>query len=372
MNTTRAQRWYLLWLVCAALLAGCASTPPVESRPAAKPGASTGSIEGAPFRIAIPQNWNGDLVLYLHGYESSGRERQAQMSGGRMENWLLSRGYAMAQSAYSTQGWAVAEALVDNERLRQHFIDSYGEPRRTLLIGHSMGGHLVLASMERHPDAYAGGLALCGANSPAAELFAEGLVPPLVAFDHFFPGAMGLAPGGLSDPDSPPMVDADALQAALQGDEGQARALGERFGILREDLADALMLRYLILRELMQRGGGFPVDTRAVVYTGMGDDAAFNASVRRHAGDPAGMAYAAANAPLLGTIQAPVVLLANVYDPIVPAAFSSRYVTLANAAGNADKVLELVSAGHGHCGFTPADVDRAFDALLEQLRERAR
>jgi pimeloyl-ACP methyl ester carboxylesterase len=366
----RALRWYLLCLVSAALLVGCLSTPPGESRPVAVPGASTGSIEGAPFRIAIPPDWNGDLVLYLHGYEPSGRKRQAQMAGGRMEDWALSRGYAMAQSAYSTQGWAVAEALVDNERLRQHFIDLHGEPRRTLLIGHSMGGHLVLASMERYPQAHDGGLSLCGANSPAAELFADGLVPPLVAFDHFFPGAMGLAPAGLSDPNSPPMVDPEALELALRGNETQARALSERFAIQREDLAGALMFRYFILRELMQRAGGFPVDTRAVVYTGMGDDAAFNAGVRRHTGDPAAMAYAAANAPLLGTIRAPVVLLANAYDPTVPAAFSSRYVALAKAAGNGDGVIELASVGHGHCAFDPADVDRAFDALLEQLDKR--
>ncbi len=370
MNPMRLLRCYLPCLLLATLLAGCVGMQAAESRPVAAPGANTGSIEGAPFRIAIPQNWNGDLVLYLHGYEPRGRERQAQMAGGRMEDWALARGYAMAQSAYSTQGWAVAEALVDNERLRQHFIALHGEPDRTLLIGHSMGGHLVLASMERHPQAYDGGLSLCGANSPAAELFADGLVPPLVAFDHFFPGAMGLARGGLSDPDSPHAVDPEALELSLQGDEAKARALAERFGILREDLAGALMFRYFILRELMQRAGGFPVDTREVVYSGMDDDAVFNASVRRHAGDPAAMAYAAANARLLGTPRAPVVLLSNAYDPTVPAAFSSRYVALAKATGNADKVTELPSVGHGHCAFDSADVDQAFDVLLEQVGSR--
>jgi len=367
MNAVRTLRWRLLCLLFAMLMAGCTSAPPLQSKPAAAPGAYTGSIEGAPYRIAIPQGWNGDLVMYLHGYEPPGSERQPQIAGGYMEDWVLSRGYAMAQSAYSTQGWAVAEAQVDNERLRQHFIDVYGEPRRTLLIGHSMGGHLVLAAMERHPDVYDGGLALCGANSPAVELFADGLVPPLVAFDHFFPGAMGLAAGGLSDPESPSMIDPEALELALQGNEKQARELGDRFGILREDLAGALMFRYFILRELMQRAGGFPVDTTSYAYSGMGDDAGFNTEVRRYAGHPAAMAYTAANAPLLGTLRAPVVLLSNAYDPTVPAAFSSRYVALADAAGNAGKVTELPPVGHGHCMFTPDDVDRAFSVLLERL-----
>ena len=36
------------------------------------------------------------------------------------DKWLLSQRYAVARSQYAKQGWAVAEALVDNERLRQH------------------------------------------------------------------------------------------------------------------------------------------------------------------------------------------------------------------------------------------------------------
>jgi hypothetical protein len=32
---------------------------------------------------------------------------------------LLAAGYAVAQSAYASQGWAVADAITDMERLRQ-------------------------------------------------------------------------------------------------------------------------------------------------------------------------------------------------------------------------------------------------------------
>ena len=32
----------------------------------------TGEINGAPFRIEVPANWNKGLVMYCHGYETVG------------------------------------------------------------------------------------------------------------------------------------------------------------------------------------------------------------------------------------------------------------------------------------------------------------
>lgn len=337
----------------------------VRSQPArsAVSGATTGMLAGAPYRIDAPEVWNGDLVMYLHGYEPKGNPRAAEIAQNDFERWLLSKGYAVAQSAYSTQGWAVAEALADNERLRQRAIALYGKPRRTFLIGQSMGGHLVLATLERHPDAYDGALALCGANFPAAEIFAEGVAAPLIAFDYFFPGALGLAPGGLADPASPPMVDPGALETVLRNNEAHARELAARFDILREDLAGGLMIRYIVLHEMIERAGGFPADNRDVVYSGFGDDAAFNAGVRRYAGDPEAMTYARNHAALTGHVRKPVALLSNLNDPTVPRQFSSRYAALAHAAGNDANLAVLPPVGKGHCAFTPEDVDKAFDAL---------
>ncbi|HEY5971645.1 MAG TPA: hypothetical protein VIT22_06660 [Pseudoxanthomonas sp.] len=311
----------------------------------------------------MPEDWNGDLVMYLHGYEPKGTPRTGEIGQKDLGEWLLSGGYAVAQSSYSTQGWAVAEAQADNERLRQQVVALYGKPRRTFLIGHSMGGHLVLASLERHPDAYDGALALCGANAPAAEIFADGVAAPLIAFDYFFPGALGLAPGGLADSASPPGVDPAALETALKGNEAHARVLAERFDLLREDLAGALMIRYLVLHEMTQRAGGFPVDNRDVAYAGFGDDNAFNAGVRRYSGDAQAMAYARNNASLTGQARKPVVVLSNLNDPTVPEQFSSRYAALAKAVGNDSNVVVLPPRGKGHCAFTPEDVDQAFDAL---------
>ena len=350
-------------LLCLAIALTSGACAPTAAKAVAASGATVGVIADAPFRIEVPAGWKGDLVVYLHGYEPQGTPREPELAQDDLDRWLLSMGYAVARSANSSQGWAITEALADTERLRQRVVALHGAPRRTFLMGHSMGGHLALATLERHGEAYDGALALCGANAPADEMFGDGVLPPLVAFDHFFPGALGLAAGGLADPASPPMVDGEALETALKANAPQAQALAKRFQILREDFAGALFIRYLVLRELTARAGGFPVDNRDVAYAGYGDDRAFNAAVRRYAGDPAAMAYTRANAPLAGTATKPVVLLSNNDDPTVPADISARYAALAAAAGNGGRVLMLPSQGKGHCAFTPEQMGAGLEAL---------
>ena len=351
---------HLVLAVSLAVAAGCASSPPTPSAsspaPAAAPVAATadvGEIAGAPYRIDIPAGWQGDLLVYARGYVPAGTPRDGATARSPVDEWALAQGYAIARSDYSALGWSVAEAVDDTEKLRAHFVAGHGAPRRTFVMGHSMGAHIALAVLERHPQHYAGALALCGANAPAAELFSEHLLPPVVAFDHFFPGVLGLAPGGLADPDSPPWPDAEAIERALQGNEAVAGRLAERFDIPRDGLAGGLMIRYAVLHELQQRAGGFPVDNREVRYTGMGDDAAFNASVRRYTGEPAAMAYAARHAALTGATSRPVVMLDNHADPTIPMAVTRRYAALAKAAGQGANVLVLPAQGQGHCEFTP-------------------
>jgi dienelactone hydrolase len=325
----------------------------------------TGTISGTSYRIEIPAGWNGELVMYLHGYEPQGMPRQAVMEQTDFDRWLLSKGYAVAQSQYATQGWAVAEALTDNEQLRQKVVAVYGKPKRSFLVGQSLGGHLALASLELNPKSYDGALALCGANSSASEVFTDGVLAPLVAFDVLFPNQLGLALGGLADPDSPPMVDPNAIEKALQSNESNANLLATQFDLLREDLAGALLMRYVVLREMMAHAGGFPVDNRNTLYSGFGDDVAFNQKVRRYTGDPNAIAYTKQHATLLGLAPKPVVILSNNNDPTIPASISAQYARMAEATGHTSNIYTLPSMGKGHCAFSPEDVDMAFGVLTK-------
>ena len=71
----------------------------------ALPGTSTtrywGVHGGAGYRIEVPDNWNGDLVLYAHGFRGTGLE--LTVSNPRIRQALVTSGYAWAASRRSTR-----------------------------------------------------------------------------------------------------------------------------------------------------------------------------------------------------------------------------------------------------------------------------
>lgn len=369
-----------LALLTAALLgAGCAGTPreagaPPSATPAPaasdaaiaalEPGTDHGLLAGAPWRIDVPPEWNGELVVVMHGYEPAGSPREGPMTIGAAESFLAN-GYAVAASWYSAQGWAVEEAIVDSERLRRYFVQAYATPRRTWAVGFSMGGLAALASLERHPEAWDGALSACGVNVPGAEMIGEGVLRPLLATMVLFPGALDVRPLGVTPGPRIAVPDAAALEARFAADEASAARLAEATGIPRQGLAPALGLLAMVLNDIQAAAGGHPVDNTATRYTGFGDDAAFNAAVPRYAGHPPAMAWIAARAPLRGEPAKPVVVLNNAVDPAIPARFGARYAALAHANGLGDRVTTLPPVGVGHCAFQPTDVDAAFEVLRE-------
>ena len=356
--------------VAVALFAGCAGTPAQSPPPItrAAPVVETGTLAGAPWRFEIPADWNGELVVLLHGYESRGVPRETPWPADPATAIFLARGYAVAESAYASQGWAVADAIADSERLRAH-VAARHDPKRSWLVGMSMGGLVALASLEQHGAAYEGALSLCGVNVPATQVFAETL-RSLVAFDVLFPDA-GLPGGSLSDPAAPPLDDPRADQVALMTAIGTALAanpdaaatLARALEVAPDALAGTLSLHVLVQREMIARAGGLPVGNRDTVYSGFGDDAAFNAGVRRYTASPQAMAYLDDTTELRGAIGKPVVLRYNQNDPTIPPRWQSVYPALAATAGHADKVTVLPPAGEGHCGFSPEQIDEAFDVL---------
>ncbi|RAO77657.1 alpha/beta hydrolase family protein [Dyella jiangningensis] len=326
---------------------------------------SVGSLDGVPYRIDIPVHWNGDLVVLMHGYEPKGVPRQNPWPRNEEAPVFLSRGYAVAASAFASQGWAVGDAVEDSEKLRESFIKQHGKPRHAYVVGFSLGGLEALAAIERHGPPYSGALSVCGVNVSAPEIIARGVVTPLVVFDAYFPGVLP----DLADPASPAMIDQDRIQEALKSHPASAARLADRLQETSATLPGALMLDYMVLREIEQRAGGMPVDTMKTSYVEFADDGAFNGRVRRYKGSPSAMAYLADNVTLTGKVTAPVVLQRNTFDQTVPSRFDTVYPGLAKAAGNASKVTVLPTVGEGHCAFTHEQIGEAFDVLVEKGSE---
>lgn len=341
-----------------AICMGAASAPVLAG--ALEPGAHTGTLQGADYRIDVPADWNGDLVMLMHGYQPVGAPRATPMEPAEATSIFLAKGYAVAQSQYASQGWAVGDAIVDNERLRQYFVKDLAKPAHTWIYGFSLGGLETAASIERFPHTYSGALVMCGATVSTPRLIAQGVVEPIVAFDALIPGVLP----DLAAPDSPPMVPPDVFARALQSHPEQAAVLQKRMQGTPETPAGSLMLYYMLLREFEHRAGGMPVDNREVVYRGFGDDAAFNRQVHRYAGTPAAMAYARDNVTLTGRIDVPLVMQWNAFDQTIPARFHPVYPDQVRAAGDGKWLTVLDPVGDGHCNFTDAQISTAFDTLV--------
>jgi len=324
----------------------------------------TGTIDGAPYRIDIPADWNGELVVLAHGFEPVGVPRATPWPANDATAVFLSVRYAVAQSGYRTQGWAIRDGIMDTEAVRSHFVARHGLPSRTWLVGFSMGGGIAVASLEQHPAQYDGALSLCGANVPGTVL-AEDLFTTLVAVDALLPAVAQNLGGRLSDPYAPANGQVDvmsAVAAALETAPDIASHLAGRLQVPAAAVPGIVSLHTLVFRDLKLRSGGVPVDNRQTRYTGFGNDAAFNAVAPRYAGDAPAMAYVA-NAPALsGHLDKPLVLQYNADDPTIAPRFQSVYAALAQRTDGIAPVV-LPDTGEGHCGFSQEQIALAFDVL---------
>ena len=143
-----------------------------------------GTHNGADYKIRVPENWNGILIVYAHGYGQPG-SAEAAPGGVAMEEYLLSLGYALAGSRYQADGWAVKEGLQDTASLTNFFKGKVGNPDKVILWGFSMGSVIAFESAERYSGIYDGVIAGCavGAGSPGSW---DGALQIALAYDAAF------------------------------------------------------------------------------------------------------------------------------------------------------------------------------------------
>jgi hypothetical protein len=96
---------------------------------------------GARFALYIPRDWNGDAVYYAHGFRDAASpvdlRDQDQLFAIRDE--LGARGYAMAYSSFSQNGFVVKDGAQRTHQLRGLLASELGgEPTRSFLAGHSL------------------------------------------------------------------------------------------------------------------------------------------------------------------------------------------------------------------------------------------
>ena len=143
---------------------------------AAPPGADgepteyTGELAGARYRVLVPDDWNGTLVLFSHGHfpsEFFGGFPTPHVLGNQelSEKTLTDHGYAVAGSLFQDEGldFTVPTAVADQSRLLDWFEENVDEPELTLTYGQSMGSVTALKHAETEPGRIDGVLTVGGA-----------------------------------------------------------------------------------------------------------------------------------------------------------------------------------------------------------------
>jgi len=138
-----------------------------------------GTLNNARYKIRVPENWNGELLVYAHGIYYLERWNPATQfdfsyadaaPGGKgMEDFLLGKGYALAGTTFRGTGFQVKEGTHDLVSLVGLFKDLVGRPMRTILIGYSMGSLIALKSAEEVPI-YDGIIAGCTIGSGTTKI----------------------------------------------------------------------------------------------------------------------------------------------------------------------------------------------------------
>ncbi|MEO6626765.1 MAG: alpha/beta hydrolase, partial [Burkholderiaceae bacterium] len=133
----------------------------------------SGLLGSAPYRVEVPENWNGRLVLYAHGYAGDGKILTVQ--DPPIRRFLIDSGYAWAASAYSKNHYDVRAGVEDTNALALAFNEiaerngrRLARPTKTFIYGRSMGGHVAAAAIEqetlataRNKFVYDGALPTC-------------------------------------------------------------------------------------------------------------------------------------------------------------------------------------------------------------------
>jgi pimeloyl-ACP methyl ester carboxylesterase len=379
---------------------------------ASGPVSQVGNINGADYKIEIPANWNGDLVLYSHGYVVPGTRNPATDVGDPLTGaFLTSNGYALAGSAYRTTGWSVHEALQDQIALLNFFDRTYGRPKHTIAWGHSLGGMITAALVQRDPRRFTAALPMCGVLAGGVGVWNVGLDAGFV-FKTLVAPASTLELVNIGDPQAN-LSQAEAVLIQAQGTpEGRARiALSAAIGDLPgwfdaaspEPAADDFVTRefnqfnwdsqidfpfgFAFRAELEGRAGGNPswnsgvnyreqlarsIDRDEVValYSAAGlsleQDLETLEHTRRISADPGAVRYLTRNIVFDGDLgDVPVLTMHTTGDGLVLNQDEQAYASIVD---DRQLLRQVFVHRAGHCTFTPAETIAAFEALISRVR----
>jgi hypothetical protein len=371
----------------------------------------SGEINGAPYRIRVPEVWNGTLLVFAHGYRDKADHpgeidnRNADIApSAALEAPLLAQGFALAGTAYKDNGWAIEDAIQDVKNLAVFFRDNVGPPQRTILVAASLGTFVGFKSMEQFGGIYDGALCLCGAGAGATRLWDSG-VPLYLAYDVVF----GIPPSWGTVGEVRNDIDFDTEVLAKLVPELSNIANFPKFEFLRLvaknpgrgitpppppaffpgwALTDFFFLTEA-RAELQRRAGGPFVQNLDQNYSLTPAEKAYLAGLglptpvvdawlaqmnarRDIEANTAARNYVRNNTDFNGKIRHPILTVHNIIDPLLVVANESAYAELNASKGKEDLLFQTYTTGVGHCNLTGPQILTAIGAIDSWVRTGVR
>jgi pimeloyl-ACP methyl ester carboxylesterase len=370
-----------------------ASPAPWSGGPRAEPERAaisrSGVLGGAGYLIEVPSSWKGGLVVFAHGIQRG--PGPGAVAAPPIAGHILEGGHAWAASGYRAREYQPHLFIEDTNALRELFLKQVGRPRWTIIYGQSMGGHVVVASLELHPGLYQGGLAECGLVDGI------GIADYLTAYTAAAELISGVPLLDAPDREAFARLVNERVVPAL-GMPGEYTARGRQFDSVVKYLMGAdqagndlplrlqgLKRRYLLNLNYRPRDGennpnpgsraASTIHIRYRIDPGLGlSEDELNARVRRV--QPAKDARSPIANPVYaertGRITVPLLTLHETGDAWVPLSLEQSYRRRTLAAGTDHLLVQRVFRAGSHCGFDGEMREQAFDDLVEWIERGVR
>lgn len=387
-----------------AMLGACADSMPTAplTRPELTPLASAPSVTepvsgpwarivegqtgpGSLYAIYVPRqpNESRDVVFYAHGFRDAPGSIDLRDQDGLndIRDQLGEMGFAVAYSSYSENGLALKDGAQRTHQLRGLVASALGgQPGRSFLMGHSLGGGVGLYLAEKYPNQYDGALLMCGmVGGSLLQTQYVGNVRAL--FDFFYAGRL---PGGvLTSPGRPITLQeviaivgpspAGLLAIASTKEAPLPFVSAAATSTLIGSLFGALSFHQRGIENILDLTNGHtPFDNTAgytvgtPLFAGAPQMiAAANAGVTRFSFDPAAQNYLERHFTPTGDLRIPVFTVHNSWDPGVPAFHETALLTVVQRAGATGNLFQrLIPPGTGHCSIPTSVAVHSFQQLV--------
>jgi pimeloyl-ACP methyl ester carboxylesterase len=344
------------------------------------------------YRICLPDGpieWNGDLVVFAHGYIGPTEELAIVDYEISPENKPVSEiitglGYAFATTSFSYNGLVIPQAVEDIRQLRLKFPDLSGKtPNNIYLVGASEGGQVTALALEKYPELFNGGLAICGPVGnfrKQINYFGDFLA----LFNYFFPDLLASYSGGVTPtPEEIPvdLVDqvkwnstiAPAVLAAIQAKPSATRQLLQTANAPTDPydpssvgttILGILWYGIFATNDAVEKLGGSPYDNSRHWYSGSRNDWLLNWRIDRFHADAKALYNIENGFQTSGRLSNPLVTAHTTQDPIVPYWHETIYNLKTLFGGSLLHHLNIPVVRYGHCAFSQEELLTAFAVML--------